>query len=62
MPDALPFHDVAAALHALAALLDEDAPLDPLVRMGVAVLLGDLARRLDGHAGALADALMPRAA
>lgn len=47
--------DIAAALHALAALLDDDRPLPGLARMGVGVLLRQLAGRLDAVGGALLD-------
>jgi hypothetical protein len=45
--------DIGAMLHALAFLLDEDAPLPALPRMGVALLLRHLAERADALWGAL---------
>jgi hypothetical protein len=48
MADPKPVLDTAAALHALAALLDgDDAPLSAEHRLGLSVLLAALAQRLD---------------
>lgn len=47
--------DIAAALHALAFLVDEDRPLPGLASMGLGVLLKQLADRLDALGGALLD-------
>lgn len=47
--------DIAAALHALAALLDEDRAMPGLACMGIGVLLAQLAQRLDALGGALLD-------
>lgn len=65
MPDARPIPaqeavDIGAMLHALAFLLDEDAPLPAVSRLGVALLLRHLAERADGLWAALAD--LPQAA
>jgi len=47
--------DVGAALHALALLLDDDAALPGLARIGLSVILAQLAQRLDALGGALQD-------
>jgi hypothetical protein len=39
--------DIGAMLHALAFLLDDDAPLPAVSRMGVALVLRHLAERAD---------------
>lgn len=55
MPDATEPLDIAAALRALALVLDDDAPLCGMARVGVSVLLAMLASRLEAHAGAVWD-------
>jgi hypothetical protein len=54
MPDvSLEAVDIGAMLHALAFLLDEDAPLPGVQRMGVALILRHLAERADALCGVL---------
>lgn len=55
MPDHQEALDLAAALHALGHVLDDDAPLPAEVRMGIAVILTHLARRMDDLGGRLLD-------
>lgn len=55
MPDPSEPIDIAAALHALALLLDDDAPLPGMARIGLAVILAQLAARLDAFGGACWD-------
>lgn len=47
--------DVGAALHALALLLDDDAPLPAMARIGLSVVLKLLAERSEGLGAALLD-------
>lgn len=47
--------DIGAALHALAFLLDDDAPLPGLARIGLSVLLALLAERTENLGSGLLD-------